>query len=111
MLDSFLDGTKFQSRLRRKTPLHVCSENGNHKIVEILLQGGADINALDPEGRSALHYGAQGGHDEVVKLLLKRRAKTDVLDDRGVSVVHAAVANNHESIVFLLLEAGINPEI
>lgn len=96
---------------RKRTPLQISSDLGNHRIVEILLQGGADINALDADGRSALYYGAQRGHENVVKILLKRRALLNVLDKEGMSVMQVAVANNQENIVVLLLEGGVNPDV
>ncbi|KAH8682059.1 hypothetical protein BX600DRAFT_492151 [Xylariales sp. PMI_506] len=64
-------------------PLHQCSMMGNHRIVEILLQGGADINATDGCGRTALHYGAEMGHRDVVKILLQNGADTSIIDHRG----------------------------
>lgn len=93
------------------TPLHVCSRMGNQKILEILLQNGADINAVDGEGRTALHYGAQSGHEEVVRALLKQKADPSILDHQGMSVMHVAVVNSQERIVILLLEAGVDPNI
>lgn len=94
-----------------RTPLHICSTMGNYKIVEILLRGGADVNAKDSEGRTALHCGAQHGHNDVVKVLLMNKADPSILDNQGLSVMHVAVASNQEAIVILLLENGVSPNL
>ncbi|KAJ5883588.1 uncharacterized protein N7473_010474 [Penicillium subrubescens] len=57
-----------------KTALHFASEWGNQEIVRLLLEAGADANALlnsANEGVTALHLAAKGGHVEVVQLLLE----------------------------------------
>ncbi|KAK5994538.1 Ankyrin repeat domain-containing protein 39 [Cladobotryum mycophilum] len=91
---------------QRKTPLHVCAATGNHKILEILIRGGAEVDAADEAGRSALHHSAEKGHREVVRILLEHEADPSLIDNQGISALHLAVANNQESIVVLLLELG-----
>lgn len=93
------------------TPLHVCARMGNLAILEILLQSGAGVNAVDGEGRTALHYGAQSGREDVVRALLGHKADPSILDSRGMSVMHVAVVSSQELIVKLLLEAGVDPNI
>lgn len=92
-------------------PLHVCARMGNLAILEILLQSGAGVNAVDGEGRTALHYGAQSGREDIVRALLGHKADPSILDSRGMSVMHVAVVSSQELIVKLLLEAGVDPNI
>jgi len=47
---------------------------GNTEIVELLLDGGADVNASNADRHGALHLAAFLGHAEVVDLLLKKGA-------------------------------------
>ena len=41
-------------------------------MIKLLLDEGADIDALDAAGNSALHYGAVKGKKDIVKELIKR---------------------------------------
>jgi ankyrin repeat protein len=41
--------------------------NGHETVVKLLLEKGANVEAMDSEGRTALHRAA--GHEAVVKLL------------------------------------------
>jgi ankyrin repeat protein len=50
------------------------SRNGHDKVVHILLQRGADVNAEGGYYGSALYAASSGGHDEVVQMLLERGA-------------------------------------
>ncbi|KAM7208539.1 Ankyrin repeat-containing domain protein [Naviculisporaceae sp. PSN 640] len=93
-----------------KKPLHLGAERANHKILEMLLRGGANVDAVDGDGRTALHVGAMLGHDEVVRVLLRNKADTSIVDKFGMTVMCTAVEHDRESVVLLLLEAGLNPD-
>ena len=51
-----------------------------------LLDGGADPNFRDSDGRTALHIAACEGYAEVVELLLQRGAEAAVEDQWGSTV-------------------------
>jgi ankyrin repeat protein len=52
----------------------------NLEAVTLLLEIGADVNAVDGDGRTALHGAAHKGRNEVVRLLADRGAKLDARD-------------------------------
>ena len=41
--------------------LHVATERGHTELIEALLKGKADINAVDKSGNTALHYACYSG--------------------------------------------------
>lgn len=51
--------------------------------VKYLIELGADVNAVGPQGKTALHYAARGGNAELCELLLDAGADRTTLDDGG----------------------------
>ena len=77
----------------------------NLHVVEILLDTGADINALDLWGASPLHRAAAvASNPDTVELLLSRGARLDAVDSRGWTPLHMAALSNmtHEVVQYLL---------
>src|SRR5262249_14254535 len=65
----------------RSTPLHLASIHGAHAIVTLLVQRGADVNALGGEHRiTPLHGAAAGGDVDVAKVLMAAGADLTVRD-------------------------------
>jgi ankyrin repeat protein len=63
------------------TPLHLAAFRGSIEIVRVLLDFGAEIDALERESRSTpLHWAAEAGNTEIVQLLLGRGARLEVRD-------------------------------
>lgn len=55
------------------TPLHQAAVSGQVKVVKILLEKGADPDAVDIYGRKPLDSAAVYGHFEVMKMLKSRK--------------------------------------
>ena len=47
----------------------------------MLIQNGADVDAVDHKGRRAIHIASRDGHVEIVKVLLENGAFVDPADD------------------------------
>ena len=84
--------------------LQAASFRGHEKIVQILLDAGADVNLKEQYG-IGLQEASKNGHENVVQILLD--AGADV-NNRGRydSALQAASASGHEKIVQILLDAG-----
>ncbi|KAG5839634.1 hypothetical protein ANANG_G00207000 [Anguilla anguilla] len=64
---------------------------------------GADLNAVDYDGRSALHVAASEGHVEVIKFLIENAGANPLANDRwGNTALQEAVRSNHVQTVQLL---------
>jgi len=55
-----------------QTPLHIAAEQGDTEIAELLLAAGAEVNAVDFDGKTALHIALEDNDAEMVALLLRQ---------------------------------------
>ena len=76
----------------------------------MLIEAGADINALDSRQRSPLHY-ASMWNPPVVLVLLEAGAKVNVLDETNSSPLYWAASHKHEASVVALMAASADPHL
>jgi len=92
------------------TPLMSASLGNFIDVVEVLLQGGADINQASPlSGWTALMVACQQGRPQVVKKLLDAHADPQPTNSDGSTARELAVSNsNHECLKAMDLRAKLN---
>jgi ankyrin repeat protein len=56
------------------TPLHLAVVEGHDRVVQILVEGGVDKEALDQEGRTPLHLAVASDHPTIVEFLIESGA-------------------------------------
>jgi ankyrin repeat protein len=56
--------------------LHEGAYNGHKEIVELLINSGADVNAVKTDGMTPLDMATMNSHNEIVDLLRKHDGKT-----------------------------------
>ncbi|XP_068022329.1 LOW QUALITY PROTEIN: uncharacterized protein [Melanerpes formicivorus] len=89
------------------TPLHVAVGSGSRDCVLLLLEHGADIDAVDiKSGRSPLLHAVESNSLEMVELLLQRGASVNAQSYAGCSALHAAAGRGLPGILRLLLRSG-----
>ena len=88
------------------TPLHRAAINGNITLINLLINKGVDVDALDTSLGSPLYYAADNGHIEATRLLLDNGAKVDPVDSEGYTPLMAAAFEGKTEVVKLLLEHG-----
>ncbi|KAJ3544472.1 hypothetical protein NM208_g881 [Fusarium decemcellulare] len=86
---------------------------GKHRVVEILLDWGADLNApaCERRGRTALQAAAQSGDFYLVEDLLRRGSEVNAppAPNGGRTALQAAAESGNIEVVNLLLKNGANP--
>jgi ankyrin repeat protein len=88
-------------------PLHHAAELGSVEIMTMLLDAGADINAVDERRRTACHVAIVENRFEALKLLVERGANLGVVDSYGPSSLwYVALNGKSERFAILLLDAG-----
>ncbi|XP_046848152.1 ankyrin-3-like [Xenia sp. Carnegie-2017] len=95
-----------------RTALHLaCLSRSDLKIVELLLEHGADPNARDDRRWTPLLYVATKGCPYVTQLLVKYGADINLCDKNKMTALCLAAKNNCAEAVEVLLQHGANPTI
>ncbi|MEX0677565.1 MAG: SMI1/KNR4 family protein [Pirellulales bacterium] len=84
------------------TLLMCAARNSWPRIVEMLYNGGAKPNALDPDGWSPLHHAVWGQSFDSVKHLLAAGADTDYRDAQGRNLAQIAKELHHYRLYYHL---------
>jgi uncharacterized protein len=73
------------------TALMYAARQGAAQAVAALADGGAELDAVDPDGATALALAVINGHADVTRLLLARGANPNIADRTGMTPLYAAV--------------------
>merc|ERR1712096_142527 len=68
-----------------RTALILAAARSSMKLVQMLLDANADVNAVDHKGQTALI--AAGGKFDVVELLINHEADVNAKDNKGVTAL------------------------
>jgi ankyrin repeat protein len=102
-------------RMRNKngqTPLHLAVQDADPMIAELLINFGADVDAMDNYDMSPLHWALKVcRNDATAQLLLAHGANFLVSDSNGWTPLHSASRYDHPSIVELLLKSGADIDV
>jgi ankyrin repeat protein len=79
-----------------KTALLIAAEHGHNRVVDVLLDHGAFIDAATEDGETALHIATEEGHGDTANALLRRGADVYRSSSDGSTALHLAVRGNHE---------------
>ena len=92
-----------------KLPLAHAATEGSLEMLKLLLENGADPNAVNPEcDESALFFAAGWNKSESVNLLLEHGAKVDQANYEGITPLINAVKSNHLDLLKPLITHGAN---
>ena len=86
--------------------LHYAARRGNTKIVSLLVEAGANVNAAADLGKTALHFAASTGALACVKVLLAAGADINVRSNSGLTPFDYAISHNCRRAWPLFLRAG-----
>ena len=84
----------------RWTPLMYAARQGSLAAARVLVDAGADLNALDPERTSPAIIAIINGHYDVAAMLVERGADPNIGDTSGMGVLYAAVDMNMPAEIY-----------
>lgn len=92
------------NNLQKVTPLHSAAAGQHLEIARMLLEAGAEINAVQEGGFTPLMSATQNGHVEMVRLLLERGADRTMQTDDGRSAYNFADSHSDPAVAALFLK-------
>jgi ankyrin repeat protein len=87
------------------------AEDGDNRLVQELLDSGADINFRDRNGNTALMMASAWGYTKMGRLLLEKGADYNNRDIDGSTPLMIAAYERDTEMVQLLLDKGADPNI
>jgi ankyrin repeat protein len=91
-----------------RTSLYIACQDGNEKIVSLLLQFGANVDIAANNGFTPLHAASVNSYVTLVQLLLKRGANINAAASHGITPLHSACWNGHDEVVEELIRCKAN---
>ncbi|MBN1818944.1 MAG: ankyrin repeat domain-containing protein [Sedimentisphaerales bacterium] len=91
------------------TALHEAIQNGREEVVNVLLEFGSDIGAVDNFGNTPLHEAAVNNRPELIRLLLQKGADLQAKNNYGDTPLHEAARTHSNEAISILLQKGADP--
>ena len=105
MIIDKVDKKLINDSLEGKTPLIIAVGNSYIDTAKILIENGANINAVDIEGWSTLSYAVNNGDIEIAKLLLENKAK---IKDELLIAIKSPIVESSINMMKLLIDNKAN---
>ncbi|XP_067866484.1 inversin isoform X2 [Heterodontus francisci] len=93
------------------TALHAAVLSGHVSTVKLLLEYGAQVDAMDVMKHTPLFRACEMGHKEVIQTLIKGGARVDLTDQDGHSPLHWAALGGNADVCQILIQNLINPNV
>lgn len=96
-----------------ETPLHEAAKSNygcnNFKVMKLLMERGADVNALDISGLTPLFFLVKNANVHTIELFLSFKADVKALDDEGKNLLYFASSwNAYPGVIQFLVDSGLD---
>ena len=98
--------------MNNHTPVQSSAAGGDAPLTELLGALGADMNAVDSEGRAPIHLAVEnetGTPLAVIASLVGSGANVDAVDNNGRTALHLGAEKGSADVVEALLKVGASP--
>ncbi len=76
------------------------------RLILLLIDKGADVNAVNLNNQTPLHWAAMYGHKEILELLINKRANINAADSNGQTPLSWAIKSGYTRIADFLRTYG-----
>lgn len=83
------------------TPLHILTHRGNDYGCQLIIEAGADVNAVGDLGYTPLHYAVMTDNVKMIELLLKYGANPAIACEFGETPIDIAKRQSPETLKVL----------
>ena len=84
--------------------LHIACKNGHTDAVQLLLDGGAEVDRANKDGSTPLIIACFNGHVDAARLLLDKGADINRANNQGTTPLAIAKRQQHHAVLALLEE-------
>nr|XP_056706081.1 fibronectin type 3 and ankyrin repeat domains protein 1 [Euleptes europaea] len=91
--------------------LMVASQKGFGRLVEILVENGAEVNKKNSSGKDSLMIACFSGHLDIVQYLRSQGASWETRDLGGCTAMHWAADGGHFDVVQWMIEDGCKVDV
>jgi ankyrin repeat protein len=88
------------------TLLHDAVQHNHPELTQLLLEDGADPNAVTKDGLTPLHMAAMNGDIQIAQMLLSHGAKINARDAKGWTPLDRAEKWDHPNLALILRSKG-----
>jgi len=99
-------GFDIEKKDEDKTPLMFAAKYGRDSIGRVLINHGAEINAINSSRNTAFHYAAKYNNLGMLKLLYEEKAIINIPNDDQWTALDYAIINNNQEIIEYLKAIG-----
>lgn len=93
------------------TPLMRAAAAGDLPGVVVLLDQGAELNAINQDGNNALWLACFSGNENLVRYLIQAEVNVDQANENGATALIYCASAGKAKLVEMLLEAGADPSL
>lgn len=97
--------------VRQDTVLHYAAGINNAKSVELIINAGANVNAVNTEGETPLHNAIYEDIEKIIDLLIKHGANVNAVTKDQTAPLHTTAQFGKEKSVELSLKNGADRNI
>lgn len=94
--------------LSGKTVLMHAVAHGRMRVVSVLLDAKAELDAVDHKGDSVLHYAIFHQRLDIIKLLCQKLVPLELANQKGLTPIQLAYQQDQLDIVLFLIDRGAN---